>query len=202
MRTPNPAFRTRGLVVAALLACGLAGAAVAQTATTAPASTTSSTTTTTAPAGQAKALDRSDRRFVTKAAEGGLAEVAMGQMAAQRAAHPQVKAYAERMVADHGKANDELKTLAGAKGLALPTALDGKHKRHGDKLGKMQGADFDKAYMKHMVEDHEDTVKDFEKAAKGADDAAVKAFAAKQLPALKEHLAMARTLHDEVKKAR
>lgn len=146
----------------------------------------------------ARAVDSSDRKFVDKAAQGGLAEIELGKLAQQRGSDPQVKAFGERMVQDHGKANDELLRIANQKGLPAP-AMDHSHQRDAEKLGKKSGADFDKAYMKHMLDDHKKDVKDFEKASKSAKDADIKDFAARTLPTLQAHLQQAQTTYDAVK---
>lgn len=155
-------------------------------------SDTASATTTGVTGGTVSAMTNEDKEFATKAGMGGLAEVKHGELAAQKAANAEVKAFAQRMVTDHGMANGELQQLATAKGLALPTELAGEHKDLQDHLNTASGAEFDKMYMKHMVEDHEKTVADFEKAAASATDADVKAWAAKTLPTLQDHLRQAK----------
>jgi putative membrane protein len=151
--------------------------------------------------GGAKALSGADRSFVEKAAIGGMAEVELGNLAQQKATSDQVKQFGARMVQDHTKANDELKQVASAKGMQLPTTLDKKHKSDMDKLQKKTGADFDKAYMSHMLDDHKHDVADFKKEATSGKDADVKGFAAKTLPTLQEHLQLAQTTNDAVKKS-
>jgi len=146
------------------------------------------------------ALSGSDKQFAEKAAIGGLAEVQMGNLAQQKAASDQVRQFGMRMVQDHTKANDELKQVASNKGIQLPTALDSKHQKKMEKLSKMTGAEFDKAYMDDMVSDHKEDVSEFKKEANGGKDADLKAFAAKTLPTLQEHLQMAQSTHDAVKK--
>lgn len=176
--------------------CALAvtsGAAMAQTTTMPPPATP------TASAARVDPLARADRKFVEEAGQGGLAEVEHGRLAAQRATHAQVKQFAQRMVQDHGKANDELKTIAAARGITLPTTVDRKHHRQMDKLGKLGGADFDREYMKQMVDDHKQTVSSFEKQAKSGKDGDLKSFAIKTLPTLKEHLTSAQSTYDAVK---
>ena len=143
-----------------------------------------------------------DSSFVKKAAMGGMAEVELGNLAQQKAASDQVKQFGARMVQDHGKANDELKQIAGSKGIDLPTALDDKHRKDKEKLGKLSGAQFDKAYMSHMVDDHKKDVADFKKEASSGKDADIKAFAAKTLPTLEEHLKLAQSTNDAVKKSK
>lgn len=156
--------------------------------------TSSATATTTgATGGTSSAMSPDDKEFVSKAGMGGLAEVQMGSLAELKAASAGVKAYGERMVNDHSKANEELSQLATAKGVALPAELDAGHKSALDHLTSLNGAEFDKAYMQHMVEDHEQDVAEFEKASTSAQDSDVKAWAAKTLPTLKEHLRLAKS---------
>jgi putative membrane protein len=155
-------------------------------------SETASATTTGAMSGTAVAMTNEDKEFVSKAGMGGLAEVQMASLALQKASNADVKAFAQRMVTDHGMANNELAQMATTKGLALPTELAGEHKEGLDHLSTLSGAEFDKAYMKHMVEDHEKTVADFDKASTSATDSDVKAWAGQKLPTLKEHLAQAK----------
>ncbi|HJQ35634.1 MAG TPA: DUF4142 domain-containing protein [Thermoanaerobaculia bacterium] len=155
---------------------------------------TATATTTAATGGTSSALSPDDKEFVSKAGMGGLAEVQMGNLGLSKATSADVKAFAQRMVTDHSKANEELSQLATAKGVALPTELDGDHKAALDHLTSLTGADFDKAYMKHMVEDHEKDVAEFDKASTTAGDSDLKAWAGKTLPTLKEHLQLAKTV--------
>lgn len=151
---------------------------------------------------EASKLDSADRKFVEKAAIDGMAEVELGKLAQQKAASDQVKQFASRMVEDHSKANDELKQIASTKGLQLPTALDKGHQKDMEDLGKRSGADFDKKYMDHMVSEHKKDVSMFEKEAKSGKDAELKAFAAKTLPKLQEHMKLAQSVHEGVKSAK
>lgn len=139
-------------------------------------------------------LSGGERRFVETAARHGMAEVQLGKMAQDKAQDAQVKDFGRRMVEDHGKANDQLKSLASAKGVTLPTEPDAAHKRLADRLAKLSGAEFDHAYMKEMVDDHQKDVKEFRDMARSAKDAEVKAFASANLPVLEEHLKMAQAL--------
>jgi putative membrane protein len=154
---------------------------------------TAMATTTGESGGTLTSMTNDDKEFVSKAGMGGLAEVQMGNLALQKASSADVKAFGQRMVTDHSKANAELAQLATVKGLALPTELGGEHKDAYDHLNSLSGAEFDKAYMKHMVEDHEKDVAEFDKASTSATDADVKAWAGKTLPTLKEHLEQAKT---------
>jgi putative membrane protein len=144
-------------------------------------------------------LAAEDRKFVEKAAIGGMLEVELGQLAQQKASSAQVKEFGARMVQDHGKANDELKQIATAKGAQVPASIDKKHQRDMEKLQKLSGAEFDRAYMQHMVADHKEDISLFQKEAKSGRDPDLKAFASKSLPVLQEHLKMAQSANDAVK---
>src|SRR5262249_32671391 len=100
-----------------------------------------------------------DKKFAANAAIGGMAEVQLGQMAAEKASDADVKAFGQRMVGDHTKVNDDLKTIASKQGIDLPTSLDSKHKAMVDRLSKLSGSEFDRAYVREMVKDHDADVK-------------------------------------------
>jgi putative membrane protein len=173
--------------------------ATSATDTSGTTTTSTSATTTSSTGGTVSNLSAEDKDFVMKAAVGGMAEVQMGQTAESKAQNADVKAFGKRMVDDHGKANDELKSLATNKGLTLPAELDKEHKDAADHLASMSGKDFDKTYMSHMVADHEKDVKEFEKAAKDAKDADIKSWASKTLPTLQDHLRQAKETQKKVK---
>jgi putative membrane protein len=149
----------------------------------------------TATRSQSSAADASksnaDHQFVMEAAQGGMAEVELGQLATEKASSDAVKQFGQRMVTDHGKANDELKSLAQSKNIMLPTDIGAKHKATKDKLSKLSGAQFDRAYMQEMLTDHRKDVNEFKKESQSGKDPDVKAWAAKTLPTLQEHLQMA-----------
>jgi len=126
-------------------------------------------------------------------------EVELGRLAAQKAQSADVKRFGQRMVDDHSKANAELKTLASAKGVTLPADMNAEGKEEQAKLSKLSGAEFDKEYMSLMVEDHEKDVSEFEKESRDQDDPDVKAFAAKTLPTLQQHLQMAQSINPKLK---
>ena len=132
-----------------------------------------------------------DAKFAINAAKGGMMEVEMGRMAAEKATSPDVKQFGQRMVDDHSKANDELKAIASGKGMTLPAAVDAAGKAKMDKMSKLTGAAFDRAYMADMVKDHKKDVAEFRKEAKSGKDPDIKGFASKTLPTLEEHLKMA-----------
>ena len=150
--------------------------------------------------GKSASLQGADRTFMLKAAQGGLAEVEAGKVAQSKAQNDAVKQFAQRMVTDHSKANDELMSLARSKNVDVPSSLDKQHQAHMDKMNKLSGPQFDREYMKHMVDDHRKTVADFEKQARGGKDNELKSWAESKLPTLREHLKMAQSTHDQVAK--
>jgi putative membrane protein len=139
----------------------------------------------------AAALSDKDRDFVKKAAIAGMAEVEQGKMAEQKAADAEVRKFAATMVADHGKANDKLKSLAQSRGWELPGAIDGAAKSTLDSLRAKSGAAFDQAYADGMRKDHDQAVHMFRDAAARADDADLRRFAKDTLPTLHHHKKMA-----------
>ena len=165
--------------------------------TSTSATDTSATTSTTGTS--AASLSDADKTFMTKAAIGGMAEVTLGQMAATKGASNDVKDFGNRMVNDHGKANDELKALASSKGVTLPTDLDAEHKKASDALSKKTGKAFDKAYMADMVKDHVKDVAEFQKESSSAQDPDLKSWVTKTLPTLQDHLKMAQQTNAKVK---
>ncbi|MFL6262450.1 MAG: DUF4142 domain-containing protein [Thermoanaerobaculia bacterium] len=148
--------------------------------------TTSKTMTTTS----TSKLSASDKKFVTNAAVGGMEEVQLGQLAAQKASDSDVKNFGQRMVDDHSKANDQLKQVASQKGVTVPSTLPPSKQKDIDKLNKLNGAAFDKAYVSMMVQDHKKDVAEFQKESKSGKDTDVKGFAANTLPTLQDHLKM------------
>jgi putative membrane protein len=129
-----------------------------------------------------------DLAFMNDAAAGGMAEIELGRLAVKQAASKEVKQFAERVIADHSKAGEELKQLAQRKQVMLPQEVNPKHRETIDKLSPQRGAAFDRAYVKAMVANQVKDVTGFESVAKGAVDADVKDYAAKILPTLKAHL--------------
>ncbi len=177
-----------------------ATAATDTSSTATPSSTgTTSTTSTGSTGGTASSLSDADKKFAEKFAQGGMSEVNLGTLASSKATSPDVKAFGDRMVTDHGKANDELKQLATNKGLSLPTDVDKEQKDTANKLEKKSGKDFDKSYIDEMVKDHEQDAKEFEKASKDAKDPDLKAFAAKTLTIVQDHLKMAKETQKKLK---
>lgn len=147
---------------------------------------------------QASGLSAADQAFVKEAAIGGMAEVDLGKLAASKASNPDVKQFGQRMVDDHGKANDELKGWASQKSVNLPADIDAKHKAEHARLEKLSGDAFDRAYMASMVADHNKDVAAFERESKNAKDADLKAWAAKTLPTLQDHQKSAKEISAKV----
>ena len=148
---------------------------------------------------QAEKVSDMDQQFLQQAARAGTAEVKLGAMAEERAASPEVPHFGQRMVTDHTKANQELMALAQAKELPVSAEMDAQHQETAETLSQNQGSDFDSEFMRHMVKDHEKAVQLFSTASQESKDADIKAFAAKTLPTLQEHLQMARQLAQQLK---
>lgn len=134
-----------------------------------------------------------DQHFMMKAAQGGMAEVQLGKLATQNASSQAVKDFGQKMVDDHSKANDELKGLAARKNVTLPTSLDAKDQATMDRLSKLTGAAFDRAYMRDMVADHKKDIADFQREASSGADPDVKTWASNTLPTLQQHLQLAQS---------
>ena len=131
--------------------------------------------------------------FVTQVAVSEMFEIASSKLANERA-DASSKSFAARMIKDHTGTSSELKAIASKAKFDVPAALDSAHQSKFDKLKGMQGADFDKEYDSMQVDAHKDAVDLFDRYAKGGDNAALKAFASKHLPHLREHLTMAQKL--------
>ena len=144
-------------------------------------------------------VDQSTSEFMTKVADVGMTEVKLGQMAQDKAMSQRVKDFGAMMVKDHTAAGDELKGMARQKNVTLPETMSNDHQKKTDDLNKKTGKDFDKAYMKAMVDGHESTVNDFEKASKNTKDADVKAWVDKTLPTLEMHLDSAKAIQKSLR---
>lgn len=167
----------------------MVGAAVpagAQTPSPEPALGASTTTT---------PLSDMDRRFVTQALTAAAVEVELGRLAEQRGSG-QVQQFGARMVQDHGRAADELRAMADAKGVPIPRRVEREASALQSQFQSLSGAAFDKVYAQRTRADHEQAVALFDKQAIAGGDADLKAWAAKTLPALREHLARAKSLAD------
>lgn len=139
-------------------------------------------------------VSATDRAFMLKAAQGGMAEVELSQVASRRADSNDVKQYAQEMIQDHTQANDTLSQLAQQKGVTLPTTTDAQHQKLKAQLQQMSGRSFDRAYMQAMETDHAKTVALFQSEARQGQDPDLKAFATNLLPKLQQHWTMARSM--------
>jgi putative membrane protein len=134
------------------------------------------------------AADNPDASFFKKAAEGGIAEVQMGQLAQDKSSTQSVKDFGAMMIKDHSAANEKLKVIADSKGIKWPTSPSVMQMASKTKLEVLKGNTFDKSYIKGMVEDHQEDIKEFQQEASSGQDPDAKAFAAATLPTLKAHL--------------
>ena len=143
----------------------------------------------------------SDQAFLDETAKGDLAEVKLGQLAMKKGSSPTIKDFGQRMVADHGKANDELGKIAAKKNYPMPNELTGKQQATYDKLSKLSGPAFDKAYMDAMVKEHDHDVKAFKREASTTGlDPDLQSFAKQTLNVIEEHDRMAHQGQSALKK--
>ena len=177
-------------LMAVSVAAAMFGAVGAQAQTTQPAGAS-----TAASANSAAKLTAADRKAIMDMGMSNMAEVEMGKLAQSKSQNAEVKAFAQKMIDDHGKALTEVQTLAQSKGVTLPTELDAKHKAMSDRLAKLSGDSFDKTYVKQGgVGAHKETLTKLQAAAKGAKDPDVKAQVDKTIPVVQEHLKHAEQL--------
>ncbi len=171
----------RRIVAAAALALMCAAPAFAQTNT-----------------GTDKKIDQASANFLTETAQDGRAEVQMSQLAMQRASNPDVKAFAQRMISDHSKMNQEVQELAARKGIVLPATPSSDGQDAYQRLAALSGSDFDREYMQHNVTDHQKDVSAFQQEAQSGKDSDVQRLAATRLPGLQRHLQLAQTIQQRV----
>jgi len=148
------------------------------------------------------AVTRGDRKFIEAAANSGMFEVQVSQLAASKATDNNVKSFAGMLVDHHTAANNELVKIANARGVELPPAPRRSLRRDIEKLGKKNGAEFDREFVHQVgIEAHEKDIKLFEQARKDVKDAELRAFVDKTLPVLRDHLAAAQKLPQAGKNA-
>jgi len=140
------------------------------------------------PSTTAATLSSTDRDFAVKAAQGGMAEVALGNLAQQQGYSMKVKDYGKKLATDHAKANNELMQIASREGISLPTSMDSRQQSTIDKFSKLSGAKFDQAFLKDSVKDHKDDIAEFQKEANQGTDPALKDFASSHVSTLQDHL--------------
>jgi putative membrane protein len=138
-----------------------------------------------------------DAMFAKKAAQGNMAEVSMGKLALQQSQNDDVKKFGQRMVDDHSKAEQELEGVASKNNMTLPQDVDAQQKAEQQRLAKLSGPAFDRAYMRLMVQDHKKDVAEFQKEANNPSaNADLKDFAGRTYPTLNDHLTMAKSIND------
>ena len=145
------------------------------------------------PVAAGTAEPKEDKNFIVKAVEGGLGEVALGRLAAQKGSTPQVKQFGEQMVADHTKSNAALQSLAATRHIVVPNEPDKQDRSMNARLEKLTGLQFDREYLTAMISDHAADVSEFEKETTDGRDPDVAKFASATLPTLEGHLKLAET---------
>ncbi|HEY0099365.1 MAG TPA: DUF4142 domain-containing protein [Pyrinomonadaceae bacterium] len=149
--------------------------------------------------GGTASVSSTDRKFAMQAAMGGMAEVEVSRLALTKASSDAVKQYAQKMIDDHTAANTELMQIASTKGITLPTAPDAKHRAMMARMERLSGEAFDREYvMMAGHKDHQKMEKLFRDESTRGRDADLKAFAAKTLPVVQQHLQLAREMHDRM----
>jgi putative membrane protein len=145
------------------------------------------------------AVNSDDAKFATTAADGGMAEVMLAQLALKNTTNDKIKDFANMMVKDHSNADDTLMAIAKTKNITLPMTCSADDQKEMDKLSKKSGGDFDKAYVEAMISGHKDALKLFQGEAKNGTDPDLKAFAAKVAPTVQMHLDAINKIHDSMK---
>jgi putative membrane protein len=140
-----------------------------------------------------------DKRFAKDEALNAMVEVELGKLAAQKASRDDIKQLGQKVVDDQAKANDQLKEVATKENIPIPDALDSKRQSRIDKISKLSGEDFDKAYVKEELKDRESQVRDFSAEAQGGTDANLKTFASNVLPTLQQELDQIKNLNKSEK---
>jgi putative membrane protein len=129
--------------------------------------------------------------FVRNAAGGGLAEVQLGQLAAEKGSSQDVKDFGKKMVTDHTALNNDMAPVAQSMGVSVPKKLSKQDQAEYDKLNGLSGEDFDKEYITAMVKDHHKDLREFQNEATSTSDPELKAVVAKGLTVINEHMTMA-----------
>jgi putative membrane protein len=135
-----------------------------------------------------------DKIFLRKAAEGGMAEVQLGQLAATKSASEDVKSFGQKMVTDHTQLNDQMRPIAESMGVMLPKKLSGKNQAEYDKLNGLSGDEFDKEYLTFMVKDHHADLREFRMEAANASDPTLQSAVAQGARVIREHTSMVESL--------
>jgi len=141
----------------------------------------------------------SDDTFAMQAAEGGMAEIQMAQLALTKTSNPAVKDLANQIQQDHTKANDDLKPIAAKENFTWPTSLNTKQQSEYQKLQGLSGSAFDREYVNFEIKDHKEDIAAFQREADHGTNAGVKAWASQNLPALQKHLELAQKAQSQLK---
>jgi putative membrane protein len=195
-----------GLVALALTAAGCGTTTTTPAATTVPPPVASGPpvviapgpAVVVAPGAAPTAFVPADLEMIRHAAQDSAAEVRLAQLARQRSGSDAVRQLAERLLSDHTTASAELGALAQQRGVAVPVVLDPQHQAAEQRLSQLAGPSFDVAYLEQMIADHAKAVAMFERIAATAADPALRAWAARQLPILRQHHATTLGLHAQV----
>ena len=194
----NKDMNIKRMAVCAALAMVFGGAVAQNTGTTGTAATNRDTTanSTTAASstrtGASGKVASADQKMMRDIAHANISEIAAGKLALEKSQSDDVKSFAQKMIDDHTKAQQELQTLADGKGVKLPTEPDAKHKAMAKMMSGLKGDAFDKRYLKQGgLNDHENTHKLLERVQAKAKDADLQAYAAKTITAVDQHLSLA-----------
>ncbi len=145
-------------------------------------------------------LSKADMKFLRDVGKDNNFEIQASQLAAQKASNPEVKDFAQKLVNDHTQLSNDLSSLAQNKGVTLSSStLEKRDQKELNTLNKYSGKKFDREYMKDMVKDHKEDIKDFQKEAKNGKDSDLQSFASNHISALQGHLSMAQDLEKRVK---
>jgi len=136
-------------------------------------------------------LSQQDQSFMKKAAQGNLAEIQGGQLAAQHGTSSAIKQLGQTLATDHTQMNDQLTQLAQQQGVTLPTTTDSADKRQMRSVKKLSGRKFDQTFAKDEVADHQKTIKMFQQEAQNTKDTALHQWIESGIPVLQKHLQMA-----------
>jgi putative membrane protein len=139
-------------------------------------------------ANAAMTISTADQGFIFAAAQGGMTEMKLGELASTNGMRDDVKHFGQMMVKDHTAINDDLKALGTQKGVALPDGLDARHQAMVDKMAALTGSAFDDAYIKGMIKAHQKDAKAFNAEAAATQDADIKSFLDKSIPVVEAHL--------------
>ena len=144
------------------------------------------------------AVNEDDAQFATAAAVGGMAEVQFARLALSKTSNTAIKDFANMMLTDHGKANEELKAIAMDKNISLPGTIDKDHQQKLDQLAKKNGTDFDKAYANAMIDGHQKMQDLLKKESEKGEDTTLRAFASRTLPVVQMHLDRIQKINDSL----